>query len=314
MLPEYDRIQRIRLPRTARPARPHHAGAARHVAQGAGKSLRHFRTLYRAARSRPRQRLDRAAAPRRRRDGRASGRPDPVGRSRAGLAGDPRSPAQGDAGADRAGQGFARRSRRRVIACVVLRHRADRIARRRQVDARKDPGQTHRLEFRRAQQGDRGAERTVGCRDHRAVRPGRFSPHGAGRAQSAAGAQGADGAGDRRRHRLRAADLRADPVVVLHDLDQGRAGRAHGPRAQAGRSAPDGRRPLGDGGAAQHPGQPRAALRARRRRWSIPRGCRSTPPRRGWSTPCARCCRTRRARSGCAAWRCESLPRGRPCR
>ena len=39
-----------------------------------------------------------------------------------------------------------------------------------------------------------------------------------------------------------------------------------GARAQAGRSAPDGRRPLGDGGTAQHPGQPRAAVCARLRR------------------------------------------------
>ena len=38
------------------------------------------------------------------------------------------------------------------------------------------------------------------------------------------------------------------PVVVLHDLAQGRAGRAHGARAPAGRSTPDGGRPLGDGG------------------------------------------------------------------
>ena len=36
-----------------------------------------------------------------------------------------------------------------------------------------------------------------------------------------AGAKRADGAGDRRRHRLRAPDLRADPVVILHHLGQG---------------------------------------------------------------------------------------------
>src|SRR5215472_7539950 len=266
MLPEYDRIQRIRLPRTARPTGPHHAGAARHVAQGAGKGLRHFRTLHCTARSRPGQRLDRAAPPRVARDGRASRGPHSIGRSRAGLAGGPRSPAQGNAGTDRASQGFARRSRWRVIACVVLRHRPDRVTRRRQVDARKNPGEADRLEFRRAQQGDRGAERPLRRRDHRDVRPGRLSAHGADRAQSAAGAQGADGARDRRRHRLRAFELRADPVVVLHDLAEGRAGRAYGARAQAGRSAADGRRPLGDGGAAQHPRQPRAALCARRRR------------------------------------------------
>ena len=65
---------RNRLSRAARPARPHHARAARHVAQGAGKSLRHFRTLYRAARKRQGQRLDRAAAPGVERDGRASRR------------------------------------------------------------------------------------------------------------------------------------------------------------------------------------------------------------------------------------------------
>ncbi len=36
-----------------------------------------------------------------------------------------------------------------------------------------------------------------------------------------------------------------------------------GARAQAGRSAPDGRRPFGDGGATQHPRQPRAVVCAR---------------------------------------------------
>ena len=77
------------------------------------------------------------------------------------------------------------------------------------------------------------AERAVGRRDHRALRPGRFSPPRADRAEATVGAQGADGAGDRRRHRLRASDLRPDPVVVLHHLGQGRAGRTHGARAQA---------------------------------------------------------------------------------
>ena len=39
-----------------------------------------------------------------------------------------------------------------------------------------------RLDLRRAEQGDRAAERTVGRRNPRALRPGRFPPHGAGRA------------------------------------------------------------------------------------------------------------------------------------
>ena len=58
-------------------------------------------------------------------------------------------------------------------------------------------------------------------------------------------------------------------VVVLYDLAEGRAGRTHGARSQAGRSAPDGRRPFGDGGIAQHSGKPRTALcpRFRRRRY-----------------------------------------------
>ena len=90
---------RNRLSRAARPARAHHAGVARHVAKGARESFRHFRTLYRAARKRQGQRLDRAAAPGLERDGRASGRSHSLHRTRARLGGDPRSPAQGDAGA-----------------------------------------------------------------------------------------------------------------------------------------------------------------------------------------------------------------------
>ena len=74
-------------------------GVARHVAQGARKGLRHFRTLYRAARKRQGQRLDRAAAPGVERDGRASRRSHSRCRAGAGLGRDPRSPAQGDAGA-----------------------------------------------------------------------------------------------------------------------------------------------------------------------------------------------------------------------
>ncbi len=97
-------------------------------------------------------------------------------------------------------------------------------------------------------------------RDHRALRPGRLSAHGAGGARAIAGAKGIDGAGDRRRHRLGAADLRPDPVVVLHHLAQGRAGRTHGARARPRRSAADGGRPLGDGRTAQYPAEPRAAL------------------------------------------------------
>ena len=38
---------------------------------------------------------------------------------------------------------------------------------------------------------------------------------------SGRGAADRAGAGDRRRHRLRAPDLRPDPVVVLHDLAEG---------------------------------------------------------------------------------------------
>src|SRR5882672_12523286 len=71
----YDRKARSRnrLSRTARPACPHHARVARHVAESARQGFRHFRTLYRAARERQGQRLDRAAAARVERDGRASG-------------------------------------------------------------------------------------------------------------------------------------------------------------------------------------------------------------------------------------------------
>ena len=82
----------------------------------------------------------------------------PVSRSDAGLADVSRSLAQGDAGADRAGQGSARRRQcLRAAARAVLRHRADRPARRRQIDARPDAGEEDRLELRRAQQGGRSS-------------------------------------------------------------------------------------------------------------------------------------------------------------
>ena len=103
----------------------------------------------------------------------------PVNRACAGLARHPRSRAQGDAEPDRAGQGRSRRSGDGALgaaADVVRRHRSDRPARRRQIHARQNAGEEDRLEFCRAEQGDRGAERLVGRRDHRALRPGRFSP------------------------------------------------------------------------------------------------------------------------------------------
>ena len=61
--------------------------------------------------------------------------------------------------------------------------------------------------------------------------------------------KGIDGVGDRRRYRLGAFDLRADPVVLLHHLAQGRAGRTHGARKRNGQGdlAADGGRSLGDG-------------------------------------------------------------------
>ena len=95
----------------------------------------------------------------------------PASRAGAGLAGDPRPPAQGDAGPDRAGQGHSLRPWQRRLgaaADVVCRHRPDRLARRRQIHARQDAGEENRLELCRAQQGDRGAERT--CRSPRSSR------------------------------------------------------------------------------------------------------------------------------------------------
>ena len=72
----------------------------------------------------------------------------PSDRAGAGLGGHPRSPAQGDARPDRAGQGRARRRRHvGAAADLVLRHRPDRPARRRQIHARQDAGEENRLEF-----------------------------------------------------------------------------------------------------------------------------------------------------------------------
>ena len=50
-------------------------------------------------------------------------------------------------------------------------------------------------------------------------------------------------------------------VDLLRGLAQRQAGRAHGPRAGAGRSAAHGRGPAGDGRSQEHPRQPRRSLR-----------------------------------------------------
>ena len=133
---------RNRLSRAAWPACAHHARPSRHVAQGARKSVGNFRALYRAARKRQGQCLDRAAAARVERDGRASGRPHSRNRAGARLGRDPRPLAQGNARPDRAGQGRACRRRHvGAAADLVLRHRPDRPARRRQIHARQDAGE-----------------------------------------------------------------------------------------------------------------------------------------------------------------------------
>jgi Shikimate kinase len=66
--------------------------------------------------------------------------------------------------------------------------------------------------------------------------------------------------------------------LILHHLAEGRTRRTHGAGAPPGRSASDGGRPLGDGGIAHHPAQPRTALcagfrRGRHRRAQRGRGC-----------------------------------------
>jgi len=75
---------------------------------------------------------------------------------------------------------------------------------------------------------------------------------------------------------------------------KGRTRRTHGAGAQARRSAPDGRRSLGDGGIAHHFAQPRAAVCARlgcgRHRRSYRRQRRRAADRVRWR----RCCMTKR--------------------
>jgi XRE family transcriptional regulator, aerobic/anaerobic benzoate catabolism transcriptional regulator len=66
--------------------------------------------------------------------------------------------------------------------------------------------------------------------------------------------------------------------------------KAHGARARPGRSASDGGRPFGDGGASHHPQKPRAAVRARIRRGRHRRphrGRRGGAPDRGGGTGAA---------------------------
>ena len=109
----------------------------------------------------------------------------PVDRTGAGLAGDPRPPAQGDAEPDRAGQGRAlgpghgasaqRRMSFAGIALIGLRGAG-------KSTLGKMLAKKIGWSFVELNKEIERAERLVGRRDHRALRPGRFSPHGAGRA------------------------------------------------------------------------------------------------------------------------------------
>ena len=94
----------------------------------------------------------------------------PATEAGARLACDPRPPAQGDAGPDRAGQGRAVRPGPRRIGAsdLVFRHCPDRPARRRQVHPRQDAGEEDRLELCRAEQGDRSGR--TDCRSPRSSR------------------------------------------------------------------------------------------------------------------------------------------------
>ena len=78
---------------------------------------------------------------------------------------------------------------RTTASCASLSwHRADRPARRRQVHARPDGWRSSiGWSFVELNKEIESAERIVGCRDHRALRPGRLSPHGAGGADAIAG-------------------------------------------------------------------------------------------------------------------------------
>ena len=74
-----------------------------------------------------------------------------------------------DAEPDRAGQGCAGGPKRLGTAAdVICRHRPDRPAWRRQIHPRPDAGEEDRLEFRRAEQGDRAAR--TACRSPRSSR------------------------------------------------------------------------------------------------------------------------------------------------
>ncbi len=199
-----------------------------------------------------------------------------------GLGRDPRSPAQGDARPDRAGQGRSCRlaaasAQRHMsfsgIALIGLRGAGKSTLGK--MLAKKIGWSFVELNKEIEAQNGLSVAEIIALYGQEGFRRMEQAALGA-----IAGAQRTDGAGDRRRHRLGAADLRPDPVVVLHDLAQGRSGRAHGAGAPPGRSAPDGGRPLGDGGAAQHPAQPRAALCAGVGGGRYRGADRSTPPRR----------------------------------
>ena len=118
--------------------------------------------------------------------------------------------------------------------------RADRTARRRQIDARRDAGTAARLPVRRARQDRRG--------EHGASVATLFDVYGQATfrryERDALSARGSDewrrGHRDGRRHRRRRADARAAARPDLRDLAEGHARRAHAPRDGAGRPSSDG--------------------------------------------------------------------------
>ena len=120
-------------------------------------------------------------------------------------------------------------------------HRADRAARRRQVDARRGTRRTARLPVRRDRQDDRARARRAGRDAVRGLRPGYVPPLRARLPD--AHRRGARGRRDRDRRRDRGGRRRPSAQLLDRDprhLAAGLARRAHAPRDGAGRLPPDG--------------------------------------------------------------------------
>ena len=110
---------------------------------------------------------------------------------------------------------------------------SDRLARRRQIDARPDGGGKSSAGVSSSSTRRSSAEAGYSITEIFSIYGRRLSTLRAGGAGAHHRRARRDGGRHRRQHRLRPGDLRAAARQFLHRLDQGQPGRAHEPRAQS---------------------------------------------------------------------------------